>query len=128
MRQRSETRGFGHTARGSARPFPASWTPRAPSRSHVPVTPPAFFGPRELHSHDTATPAPCAPTPMRLAHLDDQQSDNARQSRPSPTRLARLGTVGLSPMRLVRLPATGAIRSGKTDHGRAQRGYHEVAD
>lgn len=46
---------------------------------------------------------------MRVAHLDDQQSDNARQSRPSPTRLACLRTVGLSPMHLVRLPATGAI-------------------
>ena len=62
MRQRSETRGSGHTAHGLAGPFPASCTSRAPSRSHVPVTPPEPFGPRELHSDDTATPAPCVPT------------------------------------------------------------------
>ena len=91
------------------------------------VTPPASFGPRELHSHDTATPAPCAPTPMCLAHLDDQQSDNARQSRHSPA-LRASGRWAFPPCAWCAFRPPEPSDPGKTDRGRAQRGYHEVAD
>ena len=108
MRQRSETLGSGHAARGSARPFPASWTPRVPlaqPRTRHPIC--VLRAQARLDDQQSGDTGQC-PSPTRLARLARLGTVGL-----SPMRLTRLGTVGLSPMRLVRLPATGAIRSGQ---------------